>query len=273
MSAPVAPVDVDSKQHSSDPLPLPSDPALRKSLLSDRAILHHLKEGSVVIHPFNRESLSTSSYDVTLGRYYFRESDPECGLGVYNPYSSTHVSRVWGIPREAERHSEWMKRTGNAALENIAEDDYIIWLKPGETILGHTNEFLGGRKSVTTMMKARSSMGRNFIEVCKCAGWGDVGYIYRWTMEITNNSRYYSIPLVVGRRIAQIVFFDSDGIVSDHGSYESKGKYQTTNDLQLLIKQWKPQDMLPRMYLDREIERKNVEETETEAPAKTTSQQ
>ena len=24
------------------------------------------------------------------------------------------------------------------------------------------------------MMKARSSLGRNFIEVCKCAGWGDV---------------------------------------------------------------------------------------------------
>ena len=30
-------------------------------------------------------------------------------------------------------------------------------------------------------------------------------------MEITNNSRHYSIPLVVGRRVAQIVFFDSDG--------------------------------------------------------------
>jgi deoxycytidine triphosphate deaminase len=81
----------------------------------------------------------------------------------------------------------------------------------GETILAHTNEFIGGRETVTTMMKARSSMGRNFIEVCKCAGWGDIGYVNRWTMEITNNSRFYSIPLVVGRRIAQIVFFDSEG--------------------------------------------------------------
>lgn len=44
-------------------------------------------------------------------------------------------------------------------------------------------------------------------------------------MEITNNSRYYSIPLVVGRRIAQIVFFDTEGI--DQASYESSGKYQT----------------------------------------------
>jgi len=52
-----------------------------------------------------------------------------------------------------------------------------------------------------------------------------VGYVNRWTMEITNNSRYYSIPLVVGRRIAQIVFFDTEGI--EQQSYEASGKYQT----------------------------------------------
>lgn len=56
-------------------------------------------------------------------------------------------------------------------------EDLIIWVAPGETILGHTEEFIGGRHNVTTMMKARSSMGRNFIEVCKCAGWGDVGML------------------------------------------------------------------------------------------------
>lgn len=67
----------------------------------------------------------------------------------------------------AEAHKHWSERTGNALLANIDADDLIIWIKPGETILGHTMEFIGGRKSVTTMMKARSSMGRNFIEVCK----------------------------------------------------------------------------------------------------------
>ncbi len=40
-----------------------------------------------------------------------------------------------------------------------------------------------------------------------------IGYINRWTMEITNNSRHYAIPLVVGRRVAQIVFFDRLGFV------------------------------------------------------------
>jgi dCTP deaminase len=102
------------------------------------------------------------------------------------------------------------------------------------------------------MMKARSSLGRNFIEICKCAGWGDVGYINRWTMEITNNSRYYSIPLVVGRRVAQIVFFDTEGICT--ASYEQTGKYQmSTTDVTELMKRWTPDDMLPKMYKDKEI--------------------
>jgi len=230
---------------------LKRDDSMKRSLLSDKAILEHMKRGSVVIFPFERENLSTTSFDVTLGRYYFRESNPEPGMGVYNPYSERMVQRVWGSPLEAEKAGDWSARTG-VQLDNIADDDYVIWLAPGETILGHTNEFLGGRDTVTTMMKARSSMGRNFIEVCKCAGWGDIGYVNRWTMEITNNSRYYSIPLVVGRRIAQIVFFDSDGTV-DGASYEKSGKYQTTSDLHELIKNWSPMDCLPKMYKDREI--------------------
>lgn len=71
-------------------------------------------------------------------------------------------------------------------------------------------------------------------------------------MEITNNSRYYSIPLVVGRRIAQIVFFDSDGTV-EGSSYEKSGKYQGGADVGTLKEQWSPYAMLPKMYLDREI--------------------
>jgi hypothetical protein len=65
------------------------------------------------------------------------------------------------------------------------------------------------------------------------SGWGDVGFVNRWTMEITNNSRHYSIPLVVGRRIAQIVFFDTQGTL-DSRSYSDTGKYQTSGDLQAL---------------------------------------
>lgn len=224
-----------------------------KSLLSDKAILRYMQTGKVVVYPFNRQNLSTSSFDVTLGRFFYRESAPEPGKGIYNPYCKKMVEKVWGANnlQEARRAGDWMAEN-DIHLENIREDDEIIWISPGETILGHTNEFIGGRGSVTTMMKARSSMGRNFIEVCKCAGWGDIGYVNRWTMEITNNSRYYSIPLVVGRRIAQIIFFDSEGTIDDR-DYSDSGKYQCETQIEELVANWKPQDMLPKMYLDREL--------------------
>ena len=141
---------------------------LSKSLLSDKGILYHITKGTVIIEPFSLSNLSTSSYDVTLGRYYYRESQPEPGQGIYNPYSAKMVKKVWGDPQEAECAKEWMNRN-DQILENINRNDRIIWIQPGETILGHTNEFIGGRKTVTSMMKARSSMGRNFIEACKCA--------------------------------------------------------------------------------------------------------
>jgi len=223
----------------------------KTSLLSDKAILRHMEQGTIVIQPFIKENLSTSSYDVTLGPYYYMESLPEPGRAIYNPFSKSDTERVWGVPKFAELQSEFLKRAGGNALENISLDDRIIWIRPGETILAHTNEFIGGRRSVTTMMKARSSLGRNFIEICKCAGWGDVGYVNRWTLEITNNSNSYTIPLVVGRRIAQIVFFDTEGVLGDE--YNKTGKYQTSDQIEEIMTKWKPEDMVPKMYLDREI--------------------
>lgn len=101
------------------------------SLLSDKAILHNIEVGNVVIEPFVRGNLSTSSYDVTLGEFYYRENTPEPGQGIYNPYSETMVQRVWGHLREAEKVSEWYKRSGGVPLENISDDDRIIWISPG----------------------------------------------------------------------------------------------------------------------------------------------
>jgi len=224
--------------------------------LSDKKILAHMKNGSVVIEPFIRANLATSSYDVTLGEWYFREDRPVAYKNLYNIYSKADTERVWGVkPHRAEKASRALAHF-NIEFNGINPEDRVVLLEPGETVLAHTREFIGGRHTVTTMMKARSSLGRNFIEVCKCAGWGDVGYVNRWTMEITNNSRHYLIPLVVGRRIAQIVFFETGPILKS--DYASKGKYQTTDDLKKMKKEWKPEMMLPRLYADRDIKKQRV---------------
>lgn len=143
----------------------------KNSCLSDKGILRCINETkSIFIHPFSLKQLSTSSYDVTLGENYYREQEPDPLKMLYNPYSEKDVSRVWGKPCVAEFAKDLFKES--EIPENISPDDQIILIRPNETILAHTVEFIGGRYNVTTMMKARSSMGRNFIEVCKCAGWG-----------------------------------------------------------------------------------------------------
>lgn len=236
------------------------------TILSDRDI-HDRLGFSVIIDPFNPENVNTSSYDVTLGENYFIEHKPSLlsrlfrRRQVYNIWHQRDVARVWGEPLLAEPAKFVMP---NWKWVGIDPDDKVILIPPRHTILAHTNEFIGGRVSpvfpghrdletpVTTMMKARSSFGRNFIEVCKCAGYGDVGYTNRWTMEITNNSRYYHIPLVVGRRIAQIVFMETGELRSEH-DYSTTGKYQTTPDVEKLKAEWDPWQMLPRLDRDRDI--------------------
>jgi dCTP deaminase len=215
--------------------------------LSDKKILEEMDRGNITIHPFTRAQLATSSYDVTLGEWYFREK--QTNNPVYNIWDKEHTDQVWGCEAEPAQRAD---ETSGLALpmKGIKPEDKVILIAPGETILAHTNEFIGGRNTITTMMKARSSMGRNFIEVCKCAGWGDVGFFNRWTMEITNISRRHTIPLVVGRRIAQIVFFETGQILDR--SYSDAGKYQTSSDLSELQAKWSPSLMLPRLHKDAE---------------------
>ncbi|MEQ1500320.1 MAG: deoxycytidine triphosphate deaminase [Parcubacteria group bacterium] len=223
--------------------------------LSDKKIQEEIKAGNIIITPFKKENLATSSYDLTLGEYFFVEQPPKHFQNIFNIYEKEHVDHVWGTKPKKAMLAKEVFADYKFTFGNIAPTDRVILLAPGETILAHTNEFIGGLNHITTMMKARSSMGRSFIEVCKCAGWGDVGYVNRWTMEITNNSKHYYIPLVVGRRIAQLIFFETGPILDK--DYSHKGKYQTSSDIKKLVKEWNPMSMLPRLYTDRDIKNKN----------------
>lgn len=211
-----------------------------------------MDNGSIVIEPFNEHNLKTTSYDVALGEWFWRESKPKTELAVHNLYDERSTSAVWEGPFFAESATHFANRQ-SIALKNIKPEDKIILLQPGETILAHTQEFIGGRDIVVAKMYARSSLGRNFVEVCKDAGWGDVGYFNRWTMEVTNNSQHYAIPLVAGRRVAQIVFYEVAPMKAAEDQYVGeRGKYQETSDLAELQLNWNPYMMLPKMHLDRE---------------------
>ncbi len=222
-------------------------------LLSRDQILKHRKKGTIIIEPYDDRNLKTTSYDVTLGNWYWREKHPGGRATVHNLYDNDSTESVWSGPYEAESR-EVVRERLRQPLENISDGSRIILLEPGESILAHTQEFIGGRDICVAKMYARSSLGRNFVEVCKDAGWGDVGYFNRWTMEVTNNSRYFSIPLVVGRRIAQMVFYEVAPLKKKKIDYVGEGgKYQLSQEIGKVQSSWKPEMMLPRMHLDWEV--------------------
>jgi dCTP deaminase len=183
-------------------------------LLSDRRILEEMERGNVVNSPFDQRQLGTNSYDCRLGDWYFQ---PDANVEVVDFTDEQQARLFWGQPRHAV--------------------DGRVPVRPGTTILAHTMEVVGGRNGITTSMHARSSIGRASLSVCKCAGVGDVGYISRWTMEISNHSRS-TIMLPVGLRICQIKFEQVGETLREyHGKYGQE-------------RAWSPLDMLPKLYAD-----------------------
>lgn len=219
---------------------------------SNTQILRDLESGNIVIDPFIPEHVNGTSVDVTLGYNFYRVDQDTGSPGIYNPYDKDDVARYFGESLVAQPLNELgylKKKLGTNALKGIPGEQPVIILRPGERILGHTHEYIG-IKHGTSSMQARSTTGRNGVAVCFDAGWGDPGFIGRWTMEILNLNEREHIPLPVGVRIAQVVFFHT-GIVK--GEYSSlSGKYQTesSDNLAGIKSNWKPSHMLPQAYRD-----------------------
>ncbi len=209
---------------------------------SDYDIATAIENGHIVVYP-KPHRINGASVNVTLGEWFFT-TDKDSGSMYYNPFSAESVTNYFGEPKRAIEHGIWAKKNHTQLFDGIESDRKIIVLRPGERILCHTQEFIGINPPGAMMIKARSTIGRNGIAVCFDAGWGDPGYINRWTLEVFNLNQYHAIPLPVGLSIAQIVFLHT-GPVKKH--YASDGNYQNSTDLEELIANWKPELMLPRV--------------------------
>ena len=184
-------------------------------MLSDKKILYEMQRENIVITPFDKRQLGTNSYDVRLGEFIARRGNSnQKSMDVFN---ENDIKMYWKIFKAID----------------------LVILFPNETVLGHTVEIIGGKNNIATKMNARSSLGRCGISVCKCAGFGDVGYINKWTMELTNHLDI-AVALKVGMRVAQISFFKVGETLKQYN-----GKYQS--------KIWKPEDMIPRLWEDWEV--------------------
>lgn len=235
----------------------------RGAVLGKADILAKRLSGEIIISPFNPKLVQNASVDVCLGHYYFRQrkSKIDPNFNFINPNSDDPRLKLWGYCMQANTYKAFkdtcLRESGQgndveadtykvvSFPSNIEDDDKVICVSPGETILCHTQEFIGGVKGITTKMYAKSTYGRCGIEVCKCAGLGDIGYYNRWTFEITNNLKTASVLLTVEIPIAQIVFLYVSSY-DESDDYYKNGRYQTSPSLENLMENWNALDMLPK---------------------------
>ncbi|MBI3624221.1 deoxycytidine triphosphate deaminase [Candidatus Saccharibacteria bacterium] len=216
---------------------------------SNIQIKEAIANGHIVFYPYHEEQITGSSVDVTLGEWYYRTERPSEG-GFYNPLDKTAVKLYFDGPHKAEKHADWAKKHGRRLFTNIPAKHPIIVLRPGERILAHTHEFIGIKAPGTSTMQARSTWGRNGVSVCLDAGWGDPGYINRWTMEIYNLNQHESVVLPVGERVAQMVFYETGPVDLEYKKLSGKYQSATSSNLKAIIGAWRPEHMLPRAYRD-----------------------
>jgi deoxycytidine triphosphate deaminase len=223
------------------------------SVFSNLQIKNAIKEGHIVCTPYNSKHVAHASLDVTLGNYYYR-TERSNDHPVYNPFDENDVNRYFEGAIKAVPHYKWCSENGVKPLKGIPGGHPVIPVRPGERILTHTHEFFGIRPPGACEVRSRSSWGRNGVAVSFDAGWIDPGYINRLTLEVFNLNHSELILLPVGERIAQIIFHETGEVEGDYGSGRHggfSGKYQSGTDLKQLIKNWKPELMLPRAYLDK----------------------
>lgn len=225
------------------------------SLLINSEIQEHLGD-SIIISPFNKDQLNTNSYDLCVGPWIAR-------------YKVQHDGRVLQLDRDLAEFELQDVRNGRQWKTGY------IRLAPGERVLAHSLEFAGGQiartsswpHAVTTSLRATSTAGRLGIQVCGCAGLGDVGFINRWTFELQSlNPNVIMIP--VGAVIAQLEFHLVEKPPEEtlYGK-PSKGNYQNGNDLRALMADWRPEQMLPKRLKVKEWAREYAEDLTREGEA------
>ena len=153
-------------------------------------ILKRVKDGSIVIDPFDEKRLNPNSYDLRLADTLLVYKNKNLPLDMAQDRESFPVK----IPSEGFR------------------------LLPGEIYLGSTVEYTE-TPDLIPGIEGRSSVGRLGINIHATAGFGDVGFKGTWTLEL---SVVRAVRIYAGVRICQIYY---EPLMGDFMPYESD-KYQ-----------------------------------------------
>ncbi len=170
--------------------------------LSDTDIKKAVKNGEIVIKPFNEKQLQPASYDITLGNKFVFPVD-------YNVSFIDPVKKIFPETREIT-----IKENG------------IFVLHPGINVLGYSTEFFGS-DDFLIQLGGKSSLARIGLLVHNTAGIINPGHFLNVTFELSNAGH---IPIVLrpNMPIAQITFSKLTSPPSVN--YKKVGRYAGKND-------------------------------------------
>lgn len=171
-------------------------------LLSDRSILEALKQGRLVIRPFDPAELQPASADLHLDHQIL----------AFDP------SRQFAVDLRQSREQPTL------AIAISREQPFI--LHPGEFVLGSTKEQIELAADLVARLEGKSSLGRLGLVIHSTAGFVDPGWQGKLTLELSNRSRR---PIVLYRdlKIAPISFMElTTPAARPYGHPELGSRYQ-----------------------------------------------
>lgn len=149
-----------------------------------------------LIEPYCFDQVNPGSYDVLLGNTILVE-DP-CNSCYY----------------ETKESKRWIE---------VDISDRPYFLKPGQFILGHTQEFVRIPDNLEAVFCLKSSRGREGWNHA-LAAYIDPGFQGRITLELKNYNQHQMLKAVAGMRIGQLRFTTMDS--EPLRSYGKTGRYQ-----------------------------------------------
>lgn len=205
------------------------------SVQTNTSIKKMIDDDEIIMRPMRPAQINNGSVDVTLGRFAWRLKDKF--RSDFDP-SKPLIGQLCICPTSMVGHDIF-------DLVDIQRDHGgRIWFGPGERMIMHTHEFIGSRYRSLPEMRAKSSSMRWGFTLSGDAGWGDVGFFSRWATEPVN---FNPCPMVleVGQLVGQVIFHAVD--TPEAGTlYHEKGNYQNESNIEEIIKNWHPRDLLPK---------------------------
>lgn len=187
------------------PIKQPPMHSFMGGFLTGAAIAEDVKEGLISIEPYDQANLNPNSYNLSIG-----DTMLEC-MGndyLHNQYDENKLTYMIDLKKEIKYQEV-----------KIPEDGII--LKPGRLYLIATKEYIGSDYYIP-MITGRSSLGRAGVSVHQEAGFGDIGYHGKWTLQVT-----VTLPTKIypNMKMAQMYMV----VPSGDTSIKYKGKYQNSN--------------------------------------------